>query len=101
MSLRMTEDMINLEEEERQRQEDIRAKFYNSPAVIKYIQGSGIPKRTREFKQMVTAGSTEALESKKGIDLIACLGDVTFRRHPQQINIMDKSSGKTIKSIPL
>jgi hypothetical protein len=90
-----------VEEDERQRQQDIRAKFYNSPAVIKYIQGSGIPKRTQEFRRMVLAGSTEVLESKDGVDLIACLGDVTFRRHPQQINIMDKSSGKTIISIPL
>lgn len=50
---------------------------------------------------MVSAGSTEVLESKEGADLIACLGDVTFRRHPQQINIMDKFSGETIISIPL
>lgn len=91
--------MTNVEEDERQR--DTRAKFYNSPAVIKYIQGSGIPKRTQEFRRMVMAGSTEVLDSKDGARLIVCLGDVTFRRHPQQINIMDKSSGKTITSIPL
>lgn len=93
--------MTSVEEEEIQRQQDIRARFYNSPAVIKYIQRSGIPKRTQEFRRMVSAGSTEALESEKGMDLIACLGDVVFRRHPEQINIMDKSNGKTIISIAL
>jgi hypothetical protein len=33
------------------------------------------------------------------LELIACLGYVTFMKHPQQINIMDKLSGKIIASI--
>jgi len=48
---------------------------------------------------MVASGSSEDLESKKGLELIACLGKVTFIKHPQQINIMDKSNGKIIASI--
>jgi len=49
---------------------------------------------------MIASGTSEALDSKKGLDLMACLGEIVFRSHVQQINIMDKSNGKTIVSIP-
>jgi hypothetical protein len=45
---------------------------------------------------MVASGSTEKLDNKKGVALIACLGNVMFTKHPQQITVMDKVTGKTI-----
>jgi len=81
-------------------QQDIRAKFYNSSAVVKHIKANGIPKSDRAFRDMITSGTSEALDSKEGLDLMACLGEVVFRSHAQQINIVDKSKGKTIVSIP-
>ena len=76
-----------------------RSEFYNSPSVAKYIKATGIPKTRGTFRDMVASGSSEDLDSAKGLELIACLGKVTFIKHPQQINIMDKSNGKTIVSI--
>jgi hypothetical protein len=49
---------------------------------------------------MVASSSSEDLDSEKGIDLIARLKQVIFFTHPQQVNIMDKSNGKLIISIP-
>lgn len=46
-------------------------------------------------------GQPEVPESEKGMGLIACLGDVVIRRRPQEINVMDRSNGKTIVSIPV
>ncbi len=46
-------------------------------------------------------GQPEVPDSEKGMDLIACLGDVVIRRRPQEINVMDRSNGKAIVSIPL
>ena len=79
--------------------QDIRAKFYNDPMVIRYLQTHGIPRTSHAFSDMVAAGSSEKLESKAGLALIACLGSVVFRSQPQQLNIMDKTNGKTISSI--
>ncbi len=86
--------MINEKEEQ-----DTRSKFYNSQPVTKYIKAVGTPKTTGAFRDMVASGSSEDLDSRKGLELIACLGKVTFMKHPQQINIMDKSNGKIIVSI--
>ena len=86
--------MIN---EEKQR--DVRAKFYSSPAVVRHIRARGVPKSDHAFRDMVAAGSSEQLESEKGLELVACLRQVVFTSHTQQINIMDKSDGKTIVSI--
>jgi hypothetical protein len=90
-----TEDaMIDKKEEQ-----DTRSKFYNSQSVAKYIKAVGIPKTRGAFRDLVASGSSEDLNSKKGLELIACLGRVVFMKHPQQINILDKSNGKIIVSI--
>jgi len=83
-----------------QEQQDIRVKFYNSPAVVKHIKANGIPKNNRAFRDMVASGTSETVDSKEGLDLMACLGEIVFMSHVQQINIMDKSNGKIIVSIP-
>ncbi|MGD0319946.1 MAG: hypothetical protein ABSB56_09665 [Nitrososphaerales archaeon] len=80
-------------------EQDTRSEFYNSQTVAKYIKAAGIPKTRGTFRDMVASGSSEDLESKKGLELIACLGKVTFMKHPQQINVLDKSNGKIIASI--
>lgn len=80
-------------------EQDTRTRFYNSQSVTKYIKTAGIPKTRGTFRDMVASGSSEDLDSKKGLELIACLGKVVFMKHPQQINIMDKSNGKIIVSI--
>ncbi len=80
-------------------EQDTRSKFYNSQSVVKYIKTAGTPKTRSAFKDMVASGSSEDLDSKKGLELIACLGKVVFMKHPQQINIMDRSNLKIIASI--
>lgn len=86
--------MINEKEEQ-----DTRSKFYNSQSVAKYIKAVGIPRTRGAFRDMVASDSSEDLDSKKGLELISCLGKVVFMKHPQQVNIMDKSNGKIIVSI--
>jgi hypothetical protein len=88
------DSMINVREEQ-----DTRSKFYSSQSVAKYIKAVGIPKTRGAFRDMVASGSSEDLDSKKGLELISCLSEVVFMKHPQQINIMDKSNGKIIVSI--
>jgi hypothetical protein len=80
-------------------QQNVRAKFYSNPAVVRYIKIHGVPKSNRAFRDMVASGSSEKLDSEKGLELIDCLAQVVFRTHTQQINIMDKSNGKTIASL--
>jgi len=91
---RPKDSMINEKEEQ-----DTRSKFYNSQSVAKYIKAVGIPKTRLAFREMVASGSSDDLDSKKGVELISCLGKVVFMKHPQQINIVDKSNGKIIVSI--
>ena len=79
--------------------QDTRSKFYNSQSVVKHIKTHGVPKSRGAWRDMVASGSSEDLDGEKGKELIACLGEVVFMRHPQQINIMDKSSGKIIVTI--
>ena len=79
--------------------QETRLKFYNIPAVTKHISTHGIPKSNGAFRDMVASGSSEKLDSGKGLALVKCLRLVFFSTHPQQINIMDQSSGKTIASI--
>ncbi len=79
--------------------QEIRAKFYTSQSVARYINVNGVPKSKKAFKDMVEAGSPEKLDDKKGLELIASLGEVVFFKHPQQINVMDKSNLKIIASI--
>ncbi len=86
--------MMNEKEEQ-----DTRSKFYNSQSVAKYIKTAGIPKTRGAFRNMVASGSSEDLNSEKGLELIACLGKVVYMKHPQQINIMDRSNLKIIASI--
>ena len=86
--------MINEKEEQ-----GTRSIFYNSQSVAKYIKAAGIPKTRGAFRDMVASGSSEDLDSNKGLELIACLGKVVFMKHPQQINVMDKSNGEIIVSI--
>lgn len=80
-------------------EQGIRAEFYASQSLAKYIALNGVPKSRHAFKDMVASGVSESLDNAKGFALIACLGQVTFFKHPQQINIMDKSNGKMIASI--
>jgi hypothetical protein len=49
---------------------------------------------------MAASSSSVDPNSRESVELIACLKEVTFFTHPQQINIMDKGSGKLIVSIP-
>ena len=79
--------------------EQTREDFYRSDTVKQYLKGYGIPKTSGSFKDMVSSGSKLDLKSAEGSSLVETLGAVTFSRHPQQINIMDKSSGKMIVSI--
>jgi hypothetical protein len=79
--------------------QDTRSKFYNSQTVVKHIKTNGVPKSRAAWRAMVASGSPEDLDSNKGLELIACLGKVVFMKHPQQINIMDKSNGKIIATI--
>ncbi len=90
-----TKDAMMNEKEE----QDTRSRFYNSQSVTKCIKATGISKTRGTFRDMVASGSSEDLDSEKGLELIACLGKVVFMKHPQQINIMDKSNGKIIVSI--
>ena len=84
---------------EKDRDQDIRAKFYTNPSVVRHIGARGVPKSKYAFRDIVASGTSEKLDTKKGLELIDCLGYVVFSTHPQQINIMDKSNGKTIASI--
>jgi hypothetical protein len=79
--------------------QNTRAKFYNGKSLAKYITLRGIPKSKHAFRDMVASGSSEELDDASGLKLAACLGQVTFSVHPQQINVMDKSNGKIIASI--
>jgi hypothetical protein len=51
---------------------------YDGQSVAKYLKALGIPKTRGAFRDMVASGSSEDLESKKGLELIACLRRVTF-----------------------
>lgn len=82
-----------------QKNQDERAEFYSSRAVAKHILLNGVPRSGHAFRAMVASGSALDLTSAKGLSLIANLGAVTFMRHPQQINILDRSNGKIIASI--
>lgn len=79
--------------------QEMRAEFYGSESLAKYIKVHGVPNSRLAFRAMVASGSSEDLDGEKGVALIACLGQVVFFRHPQQINIMDKGNGKLIALI--
>ena len=85
--------------ENEQADQDTRSKFYNSQPVVKYIKTRGVPKSKGAWRDMVASGSSEDLGSEQGLKLIACLGEVVFMKHPQQINIMDKTNGEIIATI--
>ena len=76
-----------------------REEFYGDSLVKQHIKTTGVPRTTGSFRAMVASGSSVNLDSPGGAALIKTLGDVTFSEHPQQINVMDKSSGRTIASI--
>ena len=78
---------------------DIRSKFYNNQSVVKHIKTYGVPKSRGAWRDMIASGSSEDLDSKNGLELTACLGKVVFMKHPQQINILDRSNGKIIATI--
>jgi len=80
--------------------EKTREEFYRASPVKKHIRAMGIPTTVGSFRDMVASGSSVNLGSPEGLALIKTLGHVTFSAHPQQINVMDKTSGKTISSIP-
>ena len=79
--------------------QETRASFYASAKLVKHIQTNGVPKSRKAFLSMVASGSSGDLASKKGLELVACLREVVFFTHAQQINIMDKSNGVMIASI--
>jgi hypothetical protein len=81
------------------RNEETRAAFYGSASLAKYIKIHGVPKTTQAFRDMVSSSSSVDLAGKKGLELISCLGQVTFFTHPQQVNIMDKRTCKFIALI--
>lgn len=76
-----------------------REEFYGGSEVRQHIKIAGVPKTVGSFRAMVASGSSVNLDSAKGASLIKTLGYVTFSKHPQQINVMDKSSGRMIASI--
>jgi hypothetical protein len=80
--------------------QETRAEFYGSKSLAKYIKGYGAPRSRGAWRAMVASSPSVDLDGKEGAELIACLSQVTFFTHPQQINIMDKGSGKIIASIP-
>lgn len=84
---------------EEKRGQDVRAAFYGKSSVVKYIKTVGIPTRTGQFRDMVASGSDVDLGSKEGLALVETLGQVVFTKHPQQVNIMDKTSGRMVASI--
>ena len=78
---------------------DTRSKFYNNQSVVKHIKTYGVPKSRGAWRNVIASGSSVDLDNEKGLELIACLGRVVFMKHPQQINILDKSNGKIIATI--
>ena len=76
-----------------------RAKFYGSGLLASYVKAKGVPKSKRAFGEMVSSNTSEDLEGEKGVKLTAILNEVVFFKHPQQVNIMDKSNGKLIAQI--
>jgi len=76
-----------------------RSKFYNNQSVVRHIKTYGVPKSRGAWKDMVSSGSSEDLDGEKGLQLMTCLGKVVFMKHPQQINIMDKTNGEIIATI--
>ena len=74
-----------------------RAQFYNEHSVARMISKNGIPKSKKAMALIVSAGSV----AKSGVtpELMDRLGNVIFSLHPQQINIRDKATGKTIAVI--
>jgi hypothetical protein len=78
-----------------------REEFYLNSAVRKHIKAVGVPKTTGAFREMVASGSELNLDGPEGTKMIETLCGVTFAKHPQQINVMDKTSGKIIVSIPI
>jgi hypothetical protein len=83
-----------------EKDQETRARFYGSKSLAKYIKAYGAPRSRDAWRAMVASSSSEDLDSEKGIEFIACLKQVTFFTHPQQVNIMDRGSGKIIVSIP-
>jgi hypothetical protein len=80
-------------------EEQTRKEFYGNSQVKQHIKTEGVPTTIGSFRKMVASGSGVDLDSSEGSNLIEILGNVTFSTHPQQINVMDKSTGETIVSI--
>ena len=80
-------------------EQQTRKEFYCNSKVKQHIKTAGVPRTVGSFRDMVASGSGVNLDSSEGSNLIETLRRVTFSKHPQQINIMDKSSGETIVSI--
>ncbi|MGD1054684.1 MAG: hypothetical protein ABR867_01190 [Nitrososphaerales archaeon] len=76
-----------------------RAKFCSSRPLAKYTMFNGVPRSNHAFRDMVATGGSNDLTNEQGLRLIACLGEVTFLRHAQPINILDKTNGKITASI--
>jgi hypothetical protein len=72
--------------------------FYHKKEVAKLLVASGVPANKREMVKLTaleeTDGSVKALQES-----FDCLRNVTFEKHPQQINIRDKTNGLIVVSI--
>ncbi len=79
--------------------QQVRKEFYCNSVVKQHVKTEGVPKTVASFRAMVSSGTDVNLNSTDGANLLKILKGVTFSKHPQQINIMDKSSGETIVSI--
>ena len=79
--------------------QDTRSKFYNSQSVVKHIKTHGVPKSRGAWRDMFVSAGSEDLDGEKGHELMVCLSKVTFMKHPQQINIVDKTNGEIIATI--
>ncbi len=50
----------------RKKEQDIRAEFYTSQSVVRYIQTKGVPKSEHAFIDMVASGTSEELDTANG-----------------------------------
>jgi hypothetical protein len=82
-------------------EQQTRKEFYCNSLVKQHLKTAGVPTTVGLFRDMVASGSGVNLDSSEGSNLIGILSGITFLKHPQQINVMDKSNGLMIVSIAI
>jgi hypothetical protein len=65
------------------------------------LQGNGDTEDRRLVQGHGLLGQQTGLGQREGSNLVETLGNVSFSKRQQQINIMGKSSGETIVSIAI